>query len=242
MQENVAEGMASIASHPVTVQVFMQGPGIWGNVATAIITAGAAIAAVMLTHRFTLRREKRAAEKKMRQARQFIAIELIFLLEEFAEGCARAATDTGHADNEGILRVSAERPDIDLTQIAGDWRVLPAALMYRIRELPILVNEADKYVASAWDNDWPPDYSRTFEERQYQYSRVGLKALFSAIRLRKLVGLPGTRLNATPWSAQPLLWISWKEECRRRSEIRKQAPAFIGFSNFNSRPSSGEQI
>lgn len=54
MQENVAEGMAAVASHPVTVQVFMQGPGIWGNVATAIITAGAAIAAVMLTHRFTL--------------------------------------------------------------------------------------------------------------------------------------------------------------------------------------------
>jgi hypothetical protein len=43
MQENVAEGMAAVASHPVTVQVFMQGPGIWGNVATAIITAGAAI-------------------------------------------------------------------------------------------------------------------------------------------------------------------------------------------------------
>jgi hypothetical protein len=25
MQENVAEGMAAVASHPVTVQVFMQG-------------------------------------------------------------------------------------------------------------------------------------------------------------------------------------------------------------------------
>lgn len=88
------------------------------------------------------------------------------------------------------------------------WSVLPAALMYRIRELPILVNEADKYVASVWEHDWSPDYSRTFEERQYQYARAGLKALFSAIRLRRLVGLPGTRLNATPWSAQPKLWNS----------------------------------
>jgi len=33
-----------------------QGAGIWGNVATDLITAGAAIGAVMLTHRFTLRR------------------------------------------------------------------------------------------------------------------------------------------------------------------------------------------
>lgn len=238
MQENVAEGMAAVASHPVTVQVFMQGPGIWGNVATAIITAGAAIAAVMLTHRFTLRREKRASDEKLKREQHFIATELVFLLEEFAEGCARAATDTGCTDAEGVLHVSVDRPDIDLTQVAGDWRVLPAVLMYRIRELPILVNEADKYVDSARDNDWPPDYSRMFEERQYQYARTGLKALISAIRLRKLVGMPGTRLNATPWSAQPLLWNAWKEECRRRSVTSSPAPELPVLSNIQSQPPS----
>lgn len=122
------------------------------------------------------------------------------------------------------------------------WSVLPAALMYRIRELPILVNEADKYVASVWEHDWSPDYSRTFEERQYQYARAGLKALFSAIRLRRLVGLPGTRLNATPWSAQPKLWNTWKEECRRRSTTSRPTPELAVLSNIQSQPPSGEQI
>lgn len=54
-------------ANPVTVQVINQGPGIWGNVATGLITAGAAIVAVMLTHRFTLRREKQASEENRRR-------------------------------------------------------------------------------------------------------------------------------------------------------------------------------
>lgn len=46
----------------------------------------------------------------------------------------------------------------DRWELAGDWRALPLTLMYRIHELPILLNEAGKHVDSAYDNDWPPDY------------------------------------------------------------------------------------
>ena len=35
MHENMAEGIGAAASHPVTVQVFNQGPGIWSNVLTS---------------------------------------------------------------------------------------------------------------------------------------------------------------------------------------------------------------
>lgn len=223
-------------------KVVKDSASLWPQIITAVSSAGAALIGVWYGQWLITRREAKTAAAKKDSERLFIATELVFILEEFAEGCARAATDTGHADNEGILRVSAERPDIDLTQVAGDWRVLPAALMYRIRELPILVNEADKYVASVWEHDWSPDYSRTFEERQYQYARAGLKALFSAIRLRRLVGLPGTRLNATPWSAQPKLWNAWKEECRRRSVTSRPAPELAVLSNIQSQPPSGEQI
>ena len=64
-----AESVAAAATHPVTVQVINQGLGIWGSVATGLITAGAAIAAVMLTHRFTLQREKLASEDKQLKER-----------------------------------------------------------------------------------------------------------------------------------------------------------------------------
>lgn len=63
--------------------------------ATGLITAGAAIATVMLTHRFTLRREKQASEENRRREEHFIATELVFMLERFAEECARVAMDDG---------------------------------------------------------------------------------------------------------------------------------------------------
>ena len=217
----------------------------------AVLAGTVAIGVSWLNHRFARDREENMMADRRRQERElkqekyeqellFIATELVFLLEEFAEGSASAATDSGCEDNEGILRVTVERPDINFSQVSGDWRVLPPKLMYRIRELPILLNEADKYVESAWDNDWPPDFSRTFEERQYQYSRAGLKALFSAIRLRKLAGLPPTRLAATEWSAQPVLRKAWKEECRRRLRARMQVPVFPGMINSQLQSPPGD--
>jgi membrane protein YdbS with pleckstrin-like domain len=65
-------------ANPITVQVISQGLGIWVNVVTGLITAGAAIVAVMLTHKFTLRREKSASEEKQQRQRYFIATELVF--------------------------------------------------------------------------------------------------------------------------------------------------------------------
>ena len=85
MQNSIADGLAAAATQPITVQVINQGAGIWGNVATGLITAGAAIGAVFLTHLFTVWRENQAAEKKLKQARQFIAIELVFRLEDVAD-------------------------------------------------------------------------------------------------------------------------------------------------------------
>ncbi|SHI04021.1 hypothetical protein SAMN05428958_11388 [Pantoea sesami] len=71
MPDNMIEGLANAAAHPVTVQVINKGPGIWGNVATGFITAGAAIVAVMLTHRYTHRREKQAAVQQLKREQLF---------------------------------------------------------------------------------------------------------------------------------------------------------------------------
>ncbi|MGY6031972.1 hypothetical protein ACUY4Q_005039 (plasmid) [Phytobacter sp. AG2a] len=214
MQDNVADGLAAVASHPVTVQVINQGPGIWGNVATGLITAGAAIAAVILTHQFTLRREKQVSEEKLNRERQFIATELIFLLEQFAEGCAAVATDEGFVNKDGLTVPSTSEPDIDFSSVSGDWRVLPGKLIYRIRELPVLKAETVRTIQNV--DAFPPEFDEFFAERQTQYTRLGLKAIIQARRLRRFAGLPETRLDATPWSAQHVLWKEWKQEQKRR--------------------------
>jgi hypothetical protein len=209
-----AEGVAAALSHPVTVQVINQGPGIWGNVATGLITAGAAIAAVMLTNRFTLKRERQASEDKLQRERYFIATELVFLLELFAESCASVARDNG-LEHEHAFAPTFPRPELDYSVITGDWRILPVRLMYQLRELPVLKSESDRTIDAA---DYTgPDYDAFFEARQYEYTRLGLKAIILARRLRKLAGFPDSRLNTTPWSAQRVLWEEWRRERKRRS-------------------------
>lgn len=136
--EHIADSLSSEVSHPVTVQVINQGQGIWGSVAAGLITAGAAIAGVMLTHRFTLRREKLATENKQRRERYFIATELVFLLEQFAQQCVLSATETRDYDDGGRIVFEHYLPEIDYAGITGDWRSLPHALMYRISKLPVL--------------------------------------------------------------------------------------------------------
>uniref|UniRef100_UPI00300CF65F hypothetical protein n=1 Tax=Enterobacter cloacae complex sp. TaxID=2027919 RepID=UPI00300CF65F len=140
-----------------------------------------------------------------------------FLLEQFAEGCARVATDTGHNDAQGFTRSNVTTPDIDFSVVSGDWRVLPPRLMYAIREIPILQKGADRLILATEEHDDPPDYFRTFEERRYQYTRLGLRAIIQARRLRKNAGFPATSLDATEWSAQPVLWNVWRLERNRRS-------------------------
>lgn len=221
MQNTVADGLAAVASHPVTVQVITQGPGIWGNVATGLITGlmtgGIALTGIWLTHWFTLKREKLASEDRLQREHYFIATELVFLLERYADECAGVATDDGEYDASGERDTVTALPVLTLDDVKGDWRVLPGLLMFRIRELLMLQHESKRMIAGAAEYDTPPDYKCYFQERQYQYARLGLKAIIQARRLRKSAGLPATRLDATNWSAQPAMWTVWRRERRRRA-------------------------
>lgn len=213
----IADGVTTVASHPVTLQVINQGPGIWGNVTTGLITAGAAIAAVMLTHRFTLKREKQASEEKLNRERYFIATELVFLLEQYAEESARVAADAGDDNPQTEREPTVDYPTLTLTAVSGDWRTLSGSLMYRIRQLPVLQNEAMRTIAGKGAFDHPPFYSDYFRERQYQFARLGVKAVILAMRLRKSVGLPESCLHDTQWSAYNVLWRVWRRERKRRA-------------------------
>lgn len=153
---------------------------------------------------------KRLTEDKQQKELLYIITELVFHLERFAEHCVRVSSDTVYEDRDGISRFSVVPEDLSLTDITGYWRVLPRQLMYRIRELPVLQNGADRAVSSAAEHDAPPDYSETFYERRYQYAWLGLKTIILSRRLRNLTQLPATRLDATPWSAHPTLWTIWR--------------------------------
>lgn len=185
-----------------------------------LISAGAGIAGALgsqwLSHIFITRRERRASEEKLIQERLFIATELVFMLEQFAESCASVAKDNGYENQEGLTVPGVKTPVLDYSLIQGDWRALTGRLMYQVRELAVIKSEADRTVGAT--DSFPPDFDDFFCERQIQYTRLGLKALFLIRRLRRFVGFAETRLNGTPWSAQQVLLKEWHQERKRRSE------------------------
>ena len=101
-----------------------------------ILTGSIALLVSRLNHRYAGEREALAAAERHRhelkiaqelldKERLFIATELIFLLEQFAEGCARMATDCGEPDPQGVYTPTENLPELIIKNISGDWGAPP---------------------------------------------------------------------------------------------------------------------
>lgn len=182
LANQVASGVAATALHPVTVQVFNNGPGIWGSVATGFITGCIAIAGVALTHHFTLRREKIASEDKRKKELHYLATELAFKLELYASAFISLPRQL-------LIDMNAGRkplPELDLSSAAGDWRSLPVGLIFRLRSLETI----HAALMSSLTNAKHPDHPTVFWPLQLRGYNVGLNAFILAARLRRLAELP----------------------------------------------------
>jgi hypothetical protein len=202
------------------VKIVKDSASLWPQIITAVSSAGAALGGVCLAHYFTRRREERAAAAKQASERFFIGTELVFKLEDFAEACAAATQDEGEQDERGYWRATTRVPPFEFDDVTGDWRALPASVMYRVLEFHVLQPEANGTIAHAFEHDSPPDFSWGFRERRYQYARLGLRALFLAKRLRKITGMPSSRLDKYDWSPQKRLWQCWRKERKSRHKQR----------------------
>ncbi|CAI0765421.1 hypothetical protein [Serratia fonticola] len=207
-------------------KVVAESESIWKPVLPALagglLAGGITLAGIWLTHYFARKREQEAAERKIAADRYFIATELVFKLEDFAEACASASEDDGEPDKSGYWRTTTQVKPLEFDDITGDWRALPDYIMYRVLEFHVLQPEASGAMTHAYDHDSPPDYSWYFRERRYQYARLGLRALFLAKRLRKITGMPSSRLDKYLWSPQKMLWQCWRKERKFRNKLRRE--------------------
>lgn len=183
--------------------VILSGLGIVGTLAGAL-------GGQWLSHRFALKREEKQASEKQGRERYFLACELIFLLERFAEASVQPAHDEGEYEGGEFKYVCSDRPVLDYVGITGDWRYLPPVLVYRLRELRALIEHSERIVSETFNNDFPLDPTEGLFARQYQSARLGLKALFLALRLRQLCGMPPSRMITGRFSAGASLWRVWR--------------------------------
>lgn len=197
------------------VKVVKDSASLWPQIITAVSSIGAALGGVSLTHHFTRRREEKALAARLESERLFIATELVLMLEQYAEGCYQVANDDGWSGKpvQSETEPCADYPELDLVAVSGDWRVLNWRHMYRIRELPVLQNEARRAIAYVAEIPVPPFHEDFFRERQYQFTRLGIRAVILAVRLRRATGLPETRLTGhDEWSAVSVFRKVWRRE------------------------------
>lgn len=93
----------------------MIGDGI--SVWVPVISAGAGILGALgsqwLSHIFITKREKRSSDEKLNRERYFIATEIVFLLERFAQACVEPAEEISEFDDEGYITTLHEFPPFD---------------------------------------------------------------------------------------------------------------------------------
>lgn len=137
--------------------------------------------------------EKQVSEEKLRRERYFIATELVLMLETFAADCSDAAVSG--IDMHGLIlphfSLPSPSPQLNYDGTEGDWRTVPDALLYRIRELPVLCANAEALIR--YVHQYVGDVRAQLECRKYQYARIGLFALFAAAKLHRECGLPTPR-------------------------------------------------
>lgn len=94
-------------------------------------------------------------------------------------------------DVQGSLITTTSDPQLDFEALDVEWQALPFDLMYEILNFPSGLEQASGQIDAVYEYvATPPDYEEVFEERQLQFSSLGLKANDLTTRLRTKYSMP----------------------------------------------------
>ncbi len=146
---------------------------------------------VILGSILTLLRETWADHRNRKKKAEYLAIRVVCILDRFVDGCVSVTLDEGERDEQHCLRTSTSTPKLNFEKLDVDWQSLSSDLMYEILNFPSDLEDADGKIDSVAEYvAFPPDYEDAFEERQFQYSNLGLKAHKLSSNLREKYDLP----------------------------------------------------
>lgn len=125
----------------------------------------------------------------------YLAIRVITILDTFIVRCNSVAYDDGthhgQPDQDGFHRPQVELPEFDPLSFDVDWKSIPSNLMYEILIFPSKIESSRRIICVIDEHDYdPPEFPEYFEERQYQYSLLGIKAFEIIERLRENRKIP----------------------------------------------------
>jgi hypothetical protein len=135
-----------------------------------------------------------AQRKTQSRNAHYLALRVVCLLDRYIEDCAKVADDDGSSpnqqDEEGASHPMTDLPPAPAFPADVDWKSIDQRTAYRLVSIDNETIRANWIISGAEDNAFPPDYAEAFEERRYQYARLGLSALAIAHELRAKYRIP----------------------------------------------------
>lgn len=167
----------------------MDGETILTIFLTAVVTTGGTWLVTSYSH--SRQEEKDEATRKEERDRHgtYLASRVAAVLDPYVMGCVDVTGDRGQMGEDGQMYASVDAPPLKLPDDV-DWKSIDPHLMDRALTLPNEIDTANKAVSFTWLHvTTPPDNDEMFEERQYQWGRLGLLAMDLARDLRERYGL-----------------------------------------------------
>lgn len=164
------------------------------TVSMTLLTVGATALGTLTVTYFgswlALGRETRLKKEDRDRLATYLAVRIVAALDPFVSACCGVVADKGSPDAEGCYRSDVDDPELTFAADI-DWKSIDSGLMYRILTLPNEIVTAQQSIRFVGDMvAFPPDYDDWFEERAFQFGKLGIAALDLATELRERFRLP----------------------------------------------------
>ncbi|UVC15291.1 hypothetical protein [Mesorhizobium onobrychidis] len=196
------------------------------NAITAASTLAVTLAVTYFTHRLAVQKEAEIKQTDLDRDARYLATRVVCMLDPFVLQCVEVVNDEGEYVEDELT------PQVDTPSISFpddlDWKTIDAALMYRILTLPNEIAAADSTISAYAEHSGPPNWEEVWEERKFQYGRVGLYALDLAADLRRRYGLAPK--DYSRWDPRKVLDAAYTVEDVRRKKADASVKLMIAKS------------
>lgn len=149
------------------------------------------------------------------------ALEIIVLLEVFAEKCAIVSGDWGVPLPDGTRRARTNFPVLEISRMRDISYALPLKIVQKQFGLFLAHSQAVRIISDAYDESTDTDDSHYFFERQCRATFLGIKALLISRRIRMIFRISAcTRPYGSRLGAEDILWQEWRRQRRMVARYR----------------------
>lgn len=186
----------------------------------------ATLVGVVIGAGLTFLREFLTTKAKRKKDAAYLTAVVSGALDRFVAGCELVVNDDGLSqgqyDEDGTRSAQSSLPEFRPEELKVEWPSIPAELIYRVLDLPYKREAANSYITEAGEHADPPDYENYFDQRQYQYAKLGLEAVNLSRDLRKHSSFPDRDRGAwdPAWYFQEVIDRidrQWKERDERHA-------------------------